>query len=227
MAMKLEKVVPFGRSLDEYRAMFHLTDHDLRKNIIGVADGPASFNAELHARGGHVLSVDPLYEFQAKEIEARFEQVVGDIIAQVKATPDDWVWSYHQSAEHLRENRERVMRDFAVDYPQGRLAGRYVTGALPVLDFADGQFDLALCSHFLFLYSEHFSYAFHRDAVHEMLRIATEVRIFPLLTLMLKDSPYLPPLIEELRAEGFMAQVETVDYELQKGGNTMLRIARR
>jgi hypothetical protein len=45
MAMKLEKVVPFGRSLDEYLKMFALSASDLQQRILGVGDGPASFNA--------------------------------------------------------------------------------------------------------------------------------------------------------------------------------------
>jgi hypothetical protein len=61
MAMQLDQVVPFGRALDEYRAMFPLSPEDLAKTIIGVADGPASFNAEMHAQGRHVVSADPLY----------------------------------------------------------------------------------------------------------------------------------------------------------------------
>ena len=51
MVMKLEKVVPFGRSLDEYKNMFTLSDSDLEKTIVGIGDGPASFNAELSALG--------------------------------------------------------------------------------------------------------------------------------------------------------------------------------
>ena len=51
MVMKLENIVPFGRSLDEYKNMFSLYDGDLGKNIIGVGDGPASFNAEMFALG--------------------------------------------------------------------------------------------------------------------------------------------------------------------------------
>lgn len=47
MVMKLEQVAPFGRSLAEYGSMFALSADDLKKTIIGVADGPASFNAEL------------------------------------------------------------------------------------------------------------------------------------------------------------------------------------
>jgi hypothetical protein len=42
----LERVVPWGRSFDEYRRMFVLSSDDLRLRILGCADGPASFNAE-------------------------------------------------------------------------------------------------------------------------------------------------------------------------------------
>ncbi len=51
MAMKLDDVVPFGRSFHEYRLMFGLTEEDLDKRIIGVGDGPASFNAGMNALG--------------------------------------------------------------------------------------------------------------------------------------------------------------------------------
>ncbi len=65
MVMKLENVVPFGRSLDEYVHMFNLTERELKLDLLGVADGPASFNAELSANGGCVTSVDPIYVFEA------------------------------------------------------------------------------------------------------------------------------------------------------------------
>lgn len=226
MVMKLEKVVPFGRSLAEYRNMFALSDDDLSKAIVGVADGPASFNAEMSALGKLVVSVDPLYVFTSHEIERQFYAVVDRIIDQVKATPDDWVWLSHKSPEHLKENRVTVLRHFVADYNAGRAEGRYVVGELPQVDFRDGRFELALCSHFLFLYSDHYTYEFHRDAVLEMLRVAPEVRIFPLLTLMLKPSPYVKPLMAELESKGFRASVERVGYELQRGGNEMLRVKR-
>jgi len=222
--MKLEKVIPFGRSLDEYKRMFALSEVDLSRKIIGVADGPASFNADMFAFGRRVVSVDPLYEIPAGEIERQFYTVVDDIIGQVKAAPDDWVWWYHRSPEHLRENRIAVLHRFLTDYEYGRSDGRYVVGQLPDLDFADHEFDLALCSHFLFLYSEHLSYEFHLASIREMLRVAGEVRIFPLLTLTLDKSPYLQALIDQLNSDGLTARVVKVDYELQRGGNEMLRV---
>lgn len=226
MAMHLQQVVPFGRSLDEYRAMFSLSQGDLDKAIVGVADGPASFNAEMLVLGKRVMSVDPLYAFSASEIEQRFYAVVDGIIRQVKETPYDWVWTFHQSPEQLRERRIQVLTRFLTDYEQGKADGRYVIGELPRLNCSDAQFELALCSHFLFLYSDHFSYEFHRAALTEMLRIAGEVRVFPLLTLALKPSPYLAPLLEDLAGAGYHHEIRTVSYELQRGGNQMLRIKR-
>ncbi len=224
--MQLEQVVPFGRSLDEYRLMFSLSGADVERRILGAADGPASFNAELHRSGKQVVSLDPLYRFTAREIEDRFHAVVDEIIGQVKATPADWVWRYHRSPEHLRDNRVRALTTFLADYDQGRQSGRYQPGELPQVPFAKDRFDLALCSHFLFLYSDHLSYEFHRASIQELLRVAPEVRIFPLLTLNLKVSPYLDPLLEELSRCGHRADIVTTAYELQRGGNQMLRIFR-
>lgn len=222
--MELKKVVPFGRSMDEYKNIFALSDGDLNKKIVGIGDGPASFNAEMYALGKTMVSIDPLYVFRAEEIENQFYSVVDSIIAQVRATPGDWVWSYHGSPEHLKEHRVNALRCFVADYEKGKTEGRYIVGELPNLDFADRQFQLAVCSHFLFLYSDHLTYEFHRTSVLEMARVASEVRIFPLLTLALKMSPYVQPLIKELKSQGFAVSVEKVGYELQRGGNEMLRI---
>lgn len=226
MAVKLQKVVPFGRSMDEYKNMFALSESDLNKKIVGVADGSASFNAEMWELGKTVISIDPLYIFCTKEIERQFYSVVDNIITQMKATPSDWVWSYHESPEQLKEKRVNVLRRFVADYDKGKAEGRYIVGELPNLGLTDRKFQLAVCSHFLFLYSDHLTYEFHRRSVLEMARVASEVRIFPLLTLGQKRSPYVQPLVEELKSLGFAVSVEKVGYELQKGGNEMLRIQR-
>ncbi|MBW4472490.1 MAG: SAM-dependent methyltransferase [Stenomitos rutilans HA7619-LM2] len=223
MAMKLETIVPFGRSLDEYIRMFNLTDADLSKRILGVGDGPASFNAGATKLGYTVTSIDPVYQFGVAEILSRFNAVIDDIIHQVKASPNDWVWTYHQSPDNLRKNRVQAIYTFLSDYETGKAEGRYLIDALPKLAFLDRAFELALCSHFLFLYSEQLDYQFHLDSIREMLRVSQEVRIFPLLTLMRERSPHLDPVIETL-TEGYRLAIKTVPYELQKGGNEMLII---
>jgi hypothetical protein len=114
--MQLDRIIPFGRSFDEYRLMFGLTEADRPRRILGVGDGPASFNAEATRLGWNVTSVDPLYQYSAAEIEARFHAVVDDVIAQINTTPDHWSWGYHQSPETLRARRTRTMAEFCADF---------------------------------------------------------------------------------------------------------------
>ena len=224
MALKLKNIVPLGRSFDEYRLMFNLTKSDLNKKIIGVGDGPASFNAEMHKVGKTVVSVDPIYFFTAVDIARNFDRVCDNIIEQVRNTPGDWTWTYHMSPDDLKKHRTDALRRFTADFEQGKKEGRYVTGELPALQFQDGAFDIALCSHFLFLYSEHYNYNFHKAAVYEMLRVADEVRIFPLLDLMHNRSSYIEPLLKELRNDGYRVMIKRVRYEVQRGGNEMMQI---
>ncbi|KOP27627.1 SAM-dependent methyltransferase [Hapalosiphon sp. MRB220] len=226
MVIKLEKVVPFGRSLDEYMKMFNLIKSDFNKRILGVGDGPASFNAEATKIGMNVTSIDPIYRFSSDEIQKRFDEVVDNIIDQVKASPDDWAWSYHKSPEDLKSNRIAAINEFISDYKRGKLEQRYLIGELPQLHFQDQEFDIALCSHFLFLYSDHHDYQFHFDSIQEMLRVSPQVRIFPLLTLMLQRSPYLDRITQEFRELGYAVSIVKVGYELQKGGNEMLLITK-
>lgn len=120
MVIKLEKVVPFGRTLDEYIKMFNLTPNDCRKSILSVADGPASFNAEGTKLGYDITSVDPLYLFSSQQIKQQFYDVIDDIIEQVENTPNDWVWSYYKSPQELRQNREKAISLFCEDYEKGK-----------------------------------------------------------------------------------------------------------
>ena len=100
--------------------------------------------------------------------------------------------------------------------------------AAPVEDMPlpDGAFDLALCSHFLFLYGAQFDAAFHLAALRELCRVAGEARIFPLLDLEGAPSAHLPAVRAALSAEGFTCELRPVAYEFQKGGNEMLKITR-
>ena len=117
-----------------------------------------------------------------------------------------------------------AIETFLADFDAGKLEGRYLPGELPSMPFANGQFDIALSSHFLFLYSAHLFAEFHLDALHEMLRVSQEVRVFPLLTLNGAPSPHLQFVIEQLVNHGFGAAIKRVPYEFQRGGNEMLVI---
>jgi hypothetical protein len=84
MPFALENVVPWGRSFDEYRRMFALTEDDLKRTILGCADGPASFNAEVWQRGTRVVSVDPIYAFSRAEIRQRIDATYDEVMEQTR-----------------------------------------------------------------------------------------------------------------------------------------------
>ena len=46
-----------GRSFDEYLDMFDLSEEDLARDIVGIGDGPASFNVQMYQRGTPVISI--------------------------------------------------------------------------------------------------------------------------------------------------------------------------
>src|SRR5687767_16022272 len=113
--MKLEQVVPWGRSMREYVHMFDLSEADLGRKILGVGDGPASFNVEMHARGRRVISCDPIYVFSAEQIRSRVEATHDRMVAFARQHHDTFVWRHLRSPEHMGEARLAVMEHFLRD----------------------------------------------------------------------------------------------------------------
>jgi hypothetical protein len=203
MAPSLNEAAHWGRNLDEYCAMFALSQTDRQLSILGVGDGPASFNVEGTAQGMRIVSVDPLYEIRASEIRERIGTTAGDAPARLTA-----------------------MEQFIADYDLGIAQGRYVTGSVTGLPFHDHSYDLALCSHLLFLYSETHNLAFHLQALQELTRVAEEVRVYPLLEMGAAESRHLRAVMMALPRMGLRAGKIRVSCEFQRGGNEMLRIVR-
>ena len=220
----LDQVVPWGRSFDEYRRMFALTDADLRSRILGCADGPASFNAEATRRGTPVVSFDPLYRYDVSQIRERIAATCDQVLEQTRQNVGEFVWDTISSVEQLGTVRMAAMQAFLDDYDAGRQQGRYIDAELPTLPFRDLSFDLAVCSHFLFLYTNQLTEAFHEAAVIDLCRVAREVRIFPLLALGGGASPYVQRVADSSRARGHDVSIEMVPYEFRRGGNQMMRL---
>ena len=224
---QLDEVVPWGRSFDEYCRMFALNGEDLTQRILGCGDGPASFNAEATQRGVTVISCDPIYKWETADIRTRIAATRDHILQQTRLNASDYVWDSIRSVDELDHLRMTTMEAFLVDFTEGKAQGRYVEGELPTLPFADRSFDLALCSHLLFLYSDQLGEAFHQLAIRDMCRVAHEVRVFPLLALNWERSPFVDGTISELRNAGHEVSIERVPYEFQREANQMMRIRSR
>ncbi len=226
MAFTLEEVVPWGRTFSEYVSMFALSSQDLEMDILGVADGPASFNAEATAQGVKVLSVDPLYSYKASEIEERISRTKSTVIEQIQSNESEFSWVTFSSIDELVQAREYAMQLFIDDFTSEQSKVRYLSSSLPSLPFAEQEFGLSLCSHFLFLYSSQHNINFHMESIKEMCRVSNQVRIFPILELGSLESRHLSTVRKELASDGYDTELVQVPYEVQRGGNQMLRVQR-
>lgn len=226
MAFELKNTVPWGRNLDEYRSMFNLTDYDLDKRIISFGDGPASFNFEMTVLNKNVVSIDPVYRFSADELKHRINETKDIVIEQTKNNLENFVWTKIKNILELEKIRLSAMDNFLLDFEAGKREFRYVNHEMPhKTKFNDLEFDLGLSSHFLILYSQ-LGLDFHIFSMTEMLRVAKEIRIFPILNLDAKKSELLDDLVKHFKTN-FIVNIEKVDYEFQKDGNEMLTIKRK
>ena len=226
MAFKYESIVPWGRSYDEYVKMFDLTNDDLNKYILGCGDGPASFNSIHTSKMKKCISIDPIYQFTKIQIENKIRDTFNNVIGQTSDNIDKFNWNKIKNVDELLRIRMNAMNVFLNDYENGLKENRYIYAELPKLPFDDNEFDLVISAHFLFFYSDNLSLEFHKNSIKEMLRVANEVRIFPIVDVNSNISTHYKEINSWLTTKGISSCLEKVNYEFQKGGNTMLKIWR-
>lgn len=220
---RIGAVLVSSRSLDEYRRMFALTDADLTGRILDCPGGAASLTAEVNAAGGTALACDPVYGGPVDRVRETALESLGRGYAYHQANPGEYVWTYFRDPDHYLESRTRSVELFAADrtaHPEN-----YVHAALPTLPFADGQFDLVLCSHLLFSYADRLDREFHVAALRELARVGREVRVFPLVPMGMAENPELTPIRTALASAGLETTVQQVGYEFQRGGDAVMTIS--
>jgi SAM-dependent methyltransferase len=216
-----------SRGLDEYRAMFALSDADLRRSILDCPGGASSATAEIHDLGGTAVAVDPAYGRgqDADQLAALTRAETDRGNAYVRAHPEQYRWTFFTDPDHHHRSRSSAGRRFAQDYREH--PERYRAGQLPHLPFATASFDLVLSSHLLFSYADRLSPSFHHQAIAELVRVSRgEARIFPLMA-MGSVRCDTDGLIAALQTDGIAARVADVEYEFQAGGHQMLVCTRR
>lgn len=222
----ISDVLPWGRNLAEYNAMFLLGEISPSTRILDVGGGPASFNAEMTAQRYRVVSADPLYNFPAAAIRRRIEETRAVMMAGIRRGRDRFNWDFYVSPEELETSRMATMERFLADYPDGLAEQRYIPAALPSLPFADGTFDLVLCSHIMFLYADVLDTAWHLEALAELMRVAQEARFYPLLDLNGTPSSHLPAALDWAKHYNLRADIASCAFEFQKGADQMLVLRR-
>lgn len=205
-------IIISARPFSDYLAQFALTEGDLLNGaILDCPGGASDFAAKIRVMGGTAVSVDPWYQQSHRALMQRINQDLERVKQWTASQPDRFpldengVWhDFHiwQSTAHA----------FLADIKRDRNedTGYYLSATLPKLPFPEQRFALAVSGFLLFTYPQHFDLAFHRQAIHELLRVAREVRLHPLNDSAQNPYPELSNLLEQLDSDGIVAEFLTV-----------------
>lgn len=219
------EVLVTSRSFAEYLAFFNLNEASLPARILDCSAGASSFVAEARVRGVDALAVDPAYEDPTRLLTQAQAGVAGG--AQLIADHRDrFSYDWYGSPSRRAQMRQDALGAFLSDY--SRSPERYLPAALPGLPLATDSFHLALCSHLLFTWATHYDELWHLASLVELCRVATEVRVFPLVLQGTGEAVvFLPNLLDRLaRGFGINTSIVSVDYEFQRGAHHMLQLSR-
>ena len=222
----LKKFVLWGHRLNDYKEMFNLSDEFLANNqIVEYGSGITSFNAEMAKLGRRVVSIDPMYALTLDDIKSHVSEVFELTLSKIKNNKEKYNWKNHDELAALIEMRRKGINLFYADFEKGREEGRYLTGIDPsVLTAENSCFDLALITHHLFVNFVDHGVDEHVALILEMIKIAGEVNIFPLLDKFGQISKLLGPVMLSLQQRELGLEVCQVGSQLQKSGNAMLRV---
>ena len=235
MSFSLNHAVFFGRTWDECLGMYALKESDLSGiKILDCPGGPDALVAEGLIRGLDICAVDPQYDYESEVLEARGRKEIAETMAAWQRDPDT-AWGDAKAAEFQRL-KLAALDSFIVAFrahPE-----RYLSGSLPELPFSDDSFDLALSGNFLFVYAsvergglmstDKLGLDFHLASVRELVRVASEVRLFPsfAVTGPARRQEFVEPVMEALRSDGH--QVDLVPAQWVEGDftefNDLIRI---
>ncbi|MEV6269703.1 hypothetical protein AB0L64_21225 [Kribbella sp. NPDC051936] len=211
-----------SRSYAEYEAMFDLVE--LPESVLDCCAGGAGFTAEAAARGVDAIAADPAYELDHAELVDSVRRSLPATSGIVDEHAGSFVWHWYGSPERKDQYRIEAADRFLQDVEAA--PERYVAAGLPDLPFGDRRFELVLCSHLLFTWSDKYDRDWHEAALRELIRVSnSEVRIFPLVQQGAGATiPWLPELLESL--DGVTYEIRKVPYEFQVGADQMLVITR-
>lgn len=223
MTLHLEDFLITGRTFEEYCAFFNLDIHALQgKKVLDCPSGVSSFVAKANAHNIHAQGCDLIYQFDSADIQRQARDSIEKIYKDT-SWMHDHNWSFYGSLEGHKHHRQQALESFINAYDPSL----YRYEQLPLLSYDDNSFDLLLSSHLLFVYDDRLDLTFHLESIAQMLRVAKEVRIFPLIDFKnsRKDkrdnlSPFVKTVLQK-----FNAHLSPVNFEFQPGGGTMMTIS--
>jgi Methyltransferase domain len=223
-----------ARSLREYRAMFALDDFPSSTSYLDCAAGAASFAAESAREAYAVTATDILFSHPLGEVRRRVLQGVEQTRENIVREPRLYQWRssggfFKDPAEHTKErtvSAQKFIQDYTRECERAEGSERYISASLETLPFGDDSFDVALCSHFLFLHSASLSETFQLNSIREMARVSRlEVRIYPIVGFDGDNSRVVKSIWRKLQDEGLSLELRDVEYKFFRNASQMLVIS--
>lgn len=207
----------------DYKRIYDLSESDLQKRIFDFPSGASSFNQEASLHGMNVVSGDPAYRLIANEMTSYVKELFDSSFLHLQETRLVLKENDEVALNQIASTWQKTIDTFLADYQKGRTEGRYQAVNLPGLPYQDHHFEMALCSDLFFneMFTANETW---QSMLNELLRVALEIRIFPLLDEKGQATPILGPLILYLQERQLGVEVREVPYNMKKGGNAMLRV---
>ncbi len=221
----MRKWVLWGHQFAEYQDMFDLPQQPNEKKILELACGPTLVNHELTQKNYHVVSCDPWFDADKAKMQERFSENFDAQVQNIHHHPERFDLKKYGGVEHLITHRHHNMDIFFDDFQEGYQEKRYQKlNSLEHLNFDNSSFDLVLCANYLFtdLYEQDVD--FHVNFIQEMVRVAHDVRIYPLTNYKAKPSQILGPVLLALQQQGFQVIIQEVPFRFVPESKAMLRI---
>lgn len=224
--LDIDRIAFFGRTYDEYRKIFDLSESDLGSGpVLDCPAGASSFTAEAHKKGLDVTACDILYNISADELLKRCRNDMQHVFERFDEAAHLYVWNYYKNKNDVMNLRAKAIEMFIDDFSDKNQQERYIHAELPHLPFEDEAFSLVLSGHFLFLYGDRLDIEFHKACLRELVRVSCgEVRIYPLQGLDAKPYPFMADILNFLRREGIRTEIVEGPFEFQRGSNKMMKL---
>lgn len=199
-----KRISAWGLGLTELRSMFHLRAEDLSKDILMVGDEGTSFAADLREQGGKVRSLDPTYELTPNEMRQRFYK---NATTFERVIHRQYRSSTPERLGHIIDARREAWQRFMADYEQPVHAQYYLSSSYRHLPFSSQRFDISLCLIAMLVPNDEGELHEALNAMREQLRVAREVRCFPIISRQNTYSKHLIPVLSHLEGEGYQPSI--------------------
>lgn len=212
--------VPMMMNWETAEMMFDLPFSALPEKVLFFPGGISSVNAELHQKGKQVVSIDSAYALSLYDLEKLQTEILQTCSLDWERANKNLSVEEKRSQEQIISAWQKIADLFMHDYQKAKNEGRYVALANhSALPFKNNEFNLACCAGLLIE-----DQGAVLNLMMELLRVASEVRIFPHWLAGEKAHNALAAIMLVLQQEDYGVELKNVNYKAHEGAPVMLRV---